>query len=79
MVLSKIREYQNVQSTIHHTTPPSASIPDSILDRTPHSAKKIVEQGVVLQRRILAGKKVNPKYLFRFIKSYKRITKTKKS
>ena len=50
------------------TTPPSTPIPDTILDRTPHSAKEIVDQGMVLQRRSLAGKKVNPKYLSRFIR-----------
>ena len=50
------------------TTPPSTPIPDTILGRTPHSAKEIVDRGMVLQRRILAGKKVDPKYLSRFIK-----------
>lgn len=57
MVLSKIWEYQNIRST----TPPSTPIPDTILDRTPHNAKEIVDQGMVLQRRILASQKSQPK------------------
>ena len=67
VVLGKIRETQNTHSS-RPTTPPSTLIPDTILDRTPYSSKEIVDQGKVLQRRILAGKKVNPKYLSRFIK-----------
>ncbi len=67
VVLGKIRETQNTHSS-SPTTPPSTSIPNTILDCTPYSSKKIVDQGKVLQRRILAGKKVNPKYLSRFIK-----------
>lgn len=67
MVLSKVRAYQELQST-RPNTPPPQPVPDSILDRTPRSAREIVDQGVVLQRRILAGKRVNPKYLSRFFK-----------
>lgn len=48
IVLSKVREYQNMQST-RLTTPPSELIPDTILDRIPHSAKEIVDQGGELQ------------------------------
>ena len=48
MMLSKIREYQNIQSTVCFTTPPSTSISNTILDCIPHSAKEIVEQRVVL-------------------------------
>ena len=67
MVFNKIREYQKTQR-VRPTTPPSIPISDTILDRTPHSTKEIVGQEIVLQRRILAGKKVNSKYLSRFIK-----------
>ena len=67
MVLGKIREGENTH-TLRPTTPPSTSIPDTILDRTPHNSKEIIDQGKILQRRISAGKKVNPKYLSRFIK-----------
>lgn len=67
MVLSKVRDYQNEESA-RPTTPPSEPVKDTILDRTPRSAREIVDQGVVLQRRILAGKKVSQKYLARFIK-----------
>ncbi len=65
--IGKIRETQNTHSS-RPTTSPSTPIPDTILDRTLYSSKEIVDQGKVLQRRILAGKKVNPKYLSRFIK-----------
>ncbi len=67
VVLGKIRETQNTHSS-RPTTPPSTPILDTILDRTPYSSKEIIDQGKVLQRRILAGKKVHLKYLSRFIK-----------
>ena len=67
MVFSKIWEYQNIQDK-RPTTPPSTSISDTILDRTPQSAKEIIDQGMVLHRRLLVGKKGYLKYLSRFIK-----------
>lgn len=67
IILSKIGEYQNIQN-MRSTTPPSIPIPDTILDCTLHSLKKIIDQEMVLQRQILAGKKVNPKYLSWVIK-----------
>ena len=67
IVLDKIWEYQNIQDT-HPTTPLSVSILDFILDCIPQSAKGIINQRMILHRRILAGKKVNPKYLSQFIK-----------
>lgn len=67
MVLSKIRDHQDEQPT-RPTTPPPQPVKDTILDRTPRSAREIVDQAEVLQRWILSGKKVNPKYLYRFIK-----------
>lgn len=47
---SRILEYR-----ICLTTPPSELIPDTILDRIPYSAKEIVDQGVLLQCRILCN------------------------
>ena len=67
MVLDKIREAENPH-TLRPTTLPSTPIPDTILDRTPHNSKEIIDQGKILQRRISASKKVNSKYLSQFIK-----------
>lgn len=65
--MNKIQAYQNKQPACP-TSPVSTIIPDTILDRTPHTAKEVIDQGRVIQRRVLAAKKVNSKYLARFIK-----------
>lgn len=67
MILGKIRATENTH-TLYSTTPSSTPILNTIFDCTPHNSKEIVDQGKILQRRILEGKKINSKYLSRFIK-----------
>ncbi len=67
MILVKIRKYQNIQD-IYPIISLSASNSNIILDHTPQSAKKFVDQKMIFSSQILTDKKINPKYLFWFIK-----------